>query len=413
MSAEVIINAIGDIDEELINDCNELRSKYSFKSRPYVRWLSMAAGLVLVSFIGVFAMLKPAEINPVSLSGSEWWHQKNPIIFTERPEKEQVAVKPEPTVLSTATPISTSVPQTEVTTAPVEEEINWMQYIAGLESERGLGAEASPGTILDETSANIVPGGEFIGYAGNWTYEVIFGGTSYIARDSNLTNSDIGGVLGDYTLSAYESITDVLFSGPATIYAINNVATDAAIAVKVGENYYVLINQYYSANSFSEFIADFNLIFATELNEIALFRETDGTLIGKCSISNSPDIWNTLHKNVSYPVDVNSLGHISDINISMSSNLYSFYNISFALYNEGHIYFDILGLRQAFYIGEDVVHEIKEMYSNVQNNDSVASKTEEPFSVYIHDSETGETIKQYYDMGTADGELSTDAWFPE
>lgn len=416
MSAEAVINAIGNIDEELINSCDELRSSYVPKPISYGKWISIAACLLLVSAAGLTYMLNIPEMSYVELSGNEWWKHKNPITYTERPEKEQVAIRPTdtpepteaPTLLPTEAPIETGESQIEINKEPMEEEINWKQYIAGLTTEKGGGADEHPGTRSETVDISIVPSGKFIGSAGQWVYSIIFGGSEYIARSSKLLGEDIGACLGEYSLSGYEEITDALFTDTAFVYEIKNVSTEAALAVEVEGNYYVFINKYYTSHSLLEFIEDFNLMNNTVITELVTFNEADGSVSGRYNVQDGMDVWNILIKNESYTIDYKSLEDKSDINMGISSYIYGFSDMSVALYDEGYIYFYLLGVGQAYYIGEDAVNDIKNMLAEMP----VADATQETFGATIYDAETGETYTQYYDIKTGNEDMSTDAWFP-
>lgn len=143
-----------------------------------------------------------------------------------------------------------------------------------------------------------------------------------------LSKEDIGANIQDTELNICERRLKYYdFSKNVSLYSINNISSESALAINIGsDECCLLVNTDYASSSFD------NLGNVTNIRAI-----TDDNFI-----------WEILLKNTSMVAETNISDLTLAINIMVDSNYYYFYDISFSIYEESYIYFQYLGNKMCF-----------------------------------------------------------------
>lgn len=381
MLSEIILEAIGGINDDFINEYAELKASSKDKKIILRKWLVMAACLAIVIIAAIFGF-RISNHNPdVMLTGRNLRKPEYSLDFTSQPTitKEPVIATIAPTVIpseiSTVAPtenvVLTENPEItetlypEITETPVQQERDWQSewtyFIAHLDSEQGKGVMSHPDdkvSVTNRTDSEIDYSDEYFMENSQWLFKLSLNNSIYIARKSEISKNDIGAYIQDADLNICERRLKYYdFYESVSLYSLNNISPKAALAISIGaDEYCLLVNTDYTSGSFNEFVRDFNLLNTTDLKELACF-DNQGNVIDVRNVSDDNLIWETLLKNTLSVTETDLSGFESAINISVDSRYYSFYDISFSIYEEGYIYFNILGNKLCFTIdAENVIN---------------------------------------------------------
>ena len=235
-----------------------------------------------------------------------------------------------------------------------------------MDSEQGKGVTARPDDKISKSHANAsnteqyYTDEEFIKDS-FWVFKLNLNGALYIAHQSKITKEDIGTYLQDVDLNICERrLKYYNFNETVSVFSVNNISTNAAVAISIGPDEYCLfVNLNYKPNSFDEFVSDFNLKQTANLKELAYFDAT-GNVTSVNEISDDNYVWEMLLDNSSTIAGVDVSNYISAINMSVDSHFYSFYDISFSIYKEGYIYFNVMGNKICFTIdANNVINQLE------------------------------------------------------
>ena len=308
-------------------------------------------------------------------------------ITTESPESTHaVPEKPERTP---AVPEHTITPAPDTTEKPqgTDWESKWAYFIARLEGEEGEGlpdpvATESPSWPepgeTEEPMGDIKPPIEATAPSGPysdeyfiehsyWIFNLNYAGGYYIARKSALAEGDVERYLGKVNLDICEqALLGLHLQEELPAYSIKNVSTKAAIAVCVSPGeYYLFVNMKYAPGSLKEFLTDFNLISTARLKKMAAVNQEDGTPEGIRGIRDEAGIWSALLSYDSSVIDdFVPEDHSANMKFEMDNDFYSYYHVVFTLYDEGYIYFEVMGYRFAFLADQEMISRISEIYGN-------------------------------------------------
>lgn len=374
MNADHIINAIGSIDEELIDGCDRLRSSYKFKSGVYIKWISVAASLILVGLVAAYFMLKPEGVKKTKQASNV----KEPIIHTEIPEDKQVAVKPsdtpQATVEPTAVPKSTVCP-TEVLHEPtaqptenvseptVSPETDWedrcTMFLARLEPETGKGFKIQTGNNATSEMNSATTGytDEFFINNSEWKFEFYLNNGLYAAQASVLTEVAIDQYLGEANVNIYEiALSDLSFTKALPIYSIKFTNSDAAVAIKAEEHYYLFRNVRYDADNLSEFIASYNLKNTVDIKQSGWYDKSKDKLeYADIKEVTAPTVfWDTL-LSIEECADFIEMENtaVAELCVIADSKFYGFYDMPIYFYENGNVIFRFFGQSYLYNIGEE------------------------------------------------------------
>lgn len=379
MISEILMDAIGNIGDEYIDEYVNLRSGYKNKRTNLNRiWIVVSAACVCLVVIATAYVIKSSNNNPETELTHN--HTDSPHYVVEVTDEPIYAVTKEPTMVPKVNPtniptnkptetitenpsvIVTSEPDTfneQVTEAPIEKDwqSEWTYFIAHLDSEQGKGVTAHPDEkIYEKYNSNAKPhyADEYFIENSLWDFKLNLNGGLYIAHQSKIAKENIGAYLQDVELNICERrLKYYNFNETISVFSINNISTNAAVAISIGPDEYCLfVNLNYKPNSFNEFVSSFNLIQAVDLKEMAYFDEL-GNVTSVNGISDDTYIWNILLENATSIAEADTSNLNSVINMSVDSDFYSFYDVSFSIYNEGYMYFNILGNRICFTIDSD------------------------------------------------------------
>lgn len=376
MSSEMILNSMGYIDEELIADCDELRKNYYPRKIHYGKWISVAACLLIVSAIGIMFMLKPVDTDNIKLSGIGWWRYKNPITFTERPEREQVVViptgTPEPTVTTTIAPTDVpvaTVQSTEIPPEPTETGTDWEEkctmFLAMMEPEYGKGIcvlKGSNATSSNNNENSLMENysEEFFIENSVWTFEFSYNNGRYIARKSSIIKDDINQYMGDVNVDIYETnLANIRYTKTLPMYSINNISTDAAIAIKISEDeYYLFLNNKCKIEDLVDYINSYDLRDRVTMNNIGYLNSDCTEYVDIERIPDSTTIWDILLSVDATNSFIYNVDRDEEICIEVDSDFYGFYDMAIYINNNGNINIRFFGQSYLYNIGEEGFKQI-------------------------------------------------------
>lgn len=383
-SSELIMDAIGGINDNYIREYDMLKMRSVHKRLIIKRYFIAAACLSIVVLTAVYVLGLQNQAIKHKLTRHDL--QKPDFIpeFTHIPESAIPTCEPTdmPTEIPTAaTPVTelpaaeaveTKLPQMsetaipEITEAPEKDwKSEWRYFIANLNSMKGDGVTSNPdrnSIIIVETGSSSSYSDDFFIRKSRWVFQLEHNGYRYTAIKSGLSKEDIGVYLSEMDLNIYEKeIKHYEFKEPVSVYSVNNISMNAALAVCVNpDEYYLLVNSNYKPNSYNEFINDFSLMDNTDFKEMAVFDET-GNVNSISEITDDSSLMKLLSENAAYITDSAKVKEYrATINVSMDNDYYSFYDFSFSIYKEGYIYFNVFGNTMCFGLenAEDVINQL-------------------------------------------------------
>ena len=391
MKAEVLMDAIGNLSDAVILECESLKMRAEKKRYSRIMWGAAAACLSLAVLAGGLLLTRPVVEEMPKLSSGNWQPRDHVIDFVpERKETEapvQTAVSTEvPTPTPEEKPTVVATPEaTEEVLMPVETEVPketdwgsmWTYFIADLEREEGGGVTSSPGERWRPAAGGGYPAGvseadQYFYINSEWTFEFDYSKGHYSLRKSPLSEDDVGAYIGVIELNINETALKGLhYQKKLYAYAVKNISAEAAIAIRIDSGkYYLFINTSYSPNNLEEFLSDFNLISTTRLTQMAVFSETDSEEASISDIMDEAEVWNILLSSDSSYVGKEKPDSEPCINIQMHNNFYRYYWIPFSLYDEGYIYFNVLGNELTFLADQEMISRILESYEMQINNNN-------------------------------------------
>ena len=389
MSAELFLDAMGKINDTCLAEYADLKTAYLIRKRRQKRIFSSAAaacaGLLILA--GAAVMIYSGQAKRQTAGRGQKPTQET-VYVTEAP-KERTTPTPVPTdspaerstPLPTQPPVSGNVPEihtqppalpeTEAplpaTEVPPEKDwrSEWQYFITHQDSEQGHGLTRYP-TAGEPSGAEVYPylDEETFRQNSKWLFDLQYQGVTYVVKSSKLSKDDVGEYLQDLDLHVREiNFKDYDFNVRVPIYRIAQIPADAAIAVSIGaDSYCLFVNTAYAPATFREFVQDFHLMERTDFLEIAFYsseqeeeqiEEADDALIRKL-------LWET-DASLSKP----DLYHVLPaVSISFSSDYYEFYNINLSIYNEGYMYFRVMGNGFWFRLdSQKVIQALKDHYN--------------------------------------------------
>lgn len=386
MKAEAIINAMGNIDEAFIDDCNKLRREYSFGSRTYGKWIAVAACLVIIAAAGmVFISInghRPGK-NPSSEYVNIPYGSQTP--YTEQLQENIVAVKPtdtpvptaqatplptaRATLLPTETPVITAGP-TEIVPTATEESKDWgetgISFLAMMEPDYGDGYKEDG--ILNRPAcdgAAINPTYEYILRNSEWSYDFYLGEGLYKARASALSKEDIGQYIGEADVNINEeNVLKTTFTKRLPMYSVKGLNSDIFVAIKISEEeYYLFRNVRYGSAGISEFITDYDLRNKVVIKTSALKSAGGADYTDERAVDDAEAIWDALanaehQQEFISDIDSESCERICFVT---DSEFYGFYNMPITIYENGNVCIIYFRHSYQFNIGEEGYKQIYDL----------------------------------------------------
>lgn len=193
-----------------------------------------------------------------------------------------------------------------------------------------------------------------------WEYKIKRGTTTYEWKKRNINSVNIGRLLEITTMNG-TSEKGFKKSTTVSVYEINELSSDAAVAVKVnGRNgYYLFTNDTYTPESFKAFVTAYGLRNYLKWDSIAIYEKQ---ILSTNVASNK--VWKILNNADGKRVDARTVYSNNTLAgaIAMDIELFGYYDIPVALYKEGYIMFSLFGQTHAYRIGETTVTEILNEY---------------------------------------------------
>ena len=256
MKTPRIVNSVGHIDDDLINDA--VKSEKSSKKNVWIKWTSLAACFAVVLIVAVVAgpiMSGNRNIAPSVDSGNI-----NPVI-------DNSATNTSSNIEGTSAQANSEEPDISVS----NEEITPSE--SNNETNPPVPNEETQPAVNDETT-NLVTKNEF-GYESRYFYKVDEGDFSTYIGGKVINKDKLGEKISDVTVTAGwetwvgEKLTETVSTEnlQAEVYLINGVSNDVAVALKFidkGEavtttHYYVILNPDADLSSVKEYIIPYSI----------------------------------------------------------------------------------------------------------------------------------------------------------
>ena len=256
MKTPRIVNSVGHIDDDLINDA--VKSEKSSKKNVWIKWTSLAACFAVVLIVAVVAgpiMSGNRNIAPSVDSGNI-----NPVI-------DNSATNTSSNIEGTSAQANSEEPDISVS----NEEITPSE--SNNETNPPVPNEETQPAVNDETT-NLVTKNEF-GYESRYFYKVDEGDFSTYIGGKVINKDKLGEKISDVTVTAGwetwvgEKLTETVSTEnlQAEVYLINGVSNDVAVALKFidkGEavtttHYYVILNPDTDLSSVKEYIIPYSI----------------------------------------------------------------------------------------------------------------------------------------------------------
>ncbi len=195
---------------------------------------------------------------------------------------------------------------------------------------------------------------------------VAYHNKNYNCKNGKVPAQDIGDNLGSATLTGYDTYTKKAYTQNATLYAINTLSQECAIAVQFEgtTDYYAYSNAYYSPKTLGNFIEDLNLKEIISLGSVWYedsYSDKEGNFYyDTIEFPNVEDetIWNMLFSDTSLKnIYHDTLVYHKIMTISVDIPILGYKNIGCSVTEEGYLVTNILDTGKAFEIGKEKVQE--------------------------------------------------------
>lgn len=257
MKTPRIVNSVGHIDDDLINDA--VKSEKSSKKNVWIKWTSLAACFAVVLIVAVVAgpiMSGNRNIAPSVDSGNI-----NPVI-------DNSATNTSSNIEETSAQSNSEEPNISVS----NEEITPSE--SNNETNPPVPNEETHPTVNNETTQSVTSN-EFSGYKKSYFYKVDDDNFSSYIGGKVINKDKLGEKISDVTVTAGwetwvgEKLTETVSTENlrAEVYSINGVSNDVAVALKFidkGEavtttHYYVILNPDTDLSSVKEYIIPYSI----------------------------------------------------------------------------------------------------------------------------------------------------------
>lgn len=257
MKTPRIVNSVGHIDDDLINDA--VKSEKSSKKNVWIKWTSLAACFAVVLIVAVVAgpiMSGNRSIAPSVDSGNI-----NPVI-------DNSATNTSSNIEETSAQANSEEPNISVS----NEEITPSE--SNNETNPPVPNEETHPTVNNETTQSVTSN-EFSGYKKSYFYKVDDDNFSSYIGGKVINKDKLGEKISDVTVTAGwetwvgEKLTETVSTENlrAEVYSINGVSNDVAVALKFidkGEavtttHYYVILNPDTDLSSVKEYIIPYSI----------------------------------------------------------------------------------------------------------------------------------------------------------
>ncbi len=257
MKTPRIVNSVGHIDDDLINDA--VKSEKSSKKNVWIKWTSLAACFAVVLIVAVVAgpiMSGNRNIAPSVDSGNI-----NPII-------DNSATNTSFNIEETSAQANSEEPDISVS----NEEITPSE--SNNETNPPVPNEETHPAVNNETTQSVTSN-EFSGYKKSYFYKVDDDNFSSYIGGKAINKDKLGEKISDVTVTAGwetwvgEKLTETVSTENlrAEVYSINGVSNDVAVALKFidkGEavtttHYYVILNPDTDLSSVKEYIIPYSI----------------------------------------------------------------------------------------------------------------------------------------------------------
>ncbi|MBQ8753099.1 MAG: hypothetical protein IJZ13_08360, partial [Clostridia bacterium] len=191
--------------------------------------------------------------------------------------------------------------------------------------------------------------------------EATYQGNRYSIHNAAVPKDKVGRQLGTDTVSGFDIYTDTTHTIGVTLFAINGIAEECAVAVQYEgvTGYYPAVHSRYKPETLGQFLADLDLKnqisfgavsydYFDEAKQYRWFRfaDIDDSVVWELLLSD------TTLENVYEDREM----YVSLMSVSVDIPLLGYENISLWVTEEGYMVTNILDTGKAFYIGKDKVN---------------------------------------------------------
>jgi hypothetical protein len=194
------------------------------------------------------------------------------------------------------------------------------------------------------------------GFAADGREVAAFAGSQYGTLE--IAPTEIGELIGAATARGYDSYEGKEYTTDCEIYALHNIASECAVAVKFAddEGYYPFKNPYYVPATLGDLIEGLNLRENLVFNRIHYDYFEDGVYV--MSVYTLPDyavLWDLLLADTAAKHEPDMLLGASLMGVSIDVKVVGYRNVSLTVNDQGYLLTNILDSGKVFYIGEDRV----------------------------------------------------------
>ena len=193
--------------------------------------------------------------------------------------------------------------------------------------------------------------------------ELPFNNTIYSTTVNSIEKDNIGDLLTEVTLTGIEQQTGTQHQINASVFAINGISTDTAVAISFEGNneWYTYINPYYQPDTLSQFLEDLNLKHIISFGSAWYQAPKNNGEYALIEFVNLVDItvWEMLLSDTTLPAikDFDSHNFASLMSISVDIPLLGYHNISLSVTEDGYLTTNILDTGKAFFLGTEKVNQ--------------------------------------------------------
>lgn len=188
--------------------------------------------------------------------------------------------------------------------------------------------------------------------------EFFLGEKPYASQRTEIAPENIGSFLADSEMSGYDIYEDKTYTIGAKAYSINNISTDCAVAVKIGDEdkYYVYVNVWYTPETLGDLITAIDmkntLSFGKAYKNYSDYDKGEHISLIFADFDDSI-VWNMILsdesvKNIEYDSFKDML-----ISLSVDIPILGYKNISLGVTKDGYIVTNIMNTQKCFFIGTE------------------------------------------------------------
>lgn len=191
--------------------------------------------------------------------------------------------------------------------------------------------------------------------------ETTYQGNRYSIHNASVPKDKIGAQLGTDTVSGFDIYTDTTHTTNVTLFAIDSIAEECAIAVQYEgvEGFFPAVHSWYKPETLGQFITDLDLKKQVSFGTVYYKYFDENKQYRRFRFADIDDrvVWEMLLSDATLAnVHDDREMYSSLMGISVDIPILGYENISLAITEEGYLTTNILNSGKAFFIGKDKVN---------------------------------------------------------